>query len=201
MGIHSYFPWQAKAKRVQIPYVKRKTIAWHPRVGEIFPNFNVPSTHGELDFWEWTEGSWVHVFNQPDLSNSVCCGEIISFARESEAWAERGVKLLAPSNMSLTEQVAWQRDIVVLCSCEVRFPIVADEEAAIADAFCMRQERGTVSHAFRRSFIIAPNLKIRMMLDYPDIVERNPDEILRVIDALQMEEQQMNAVPSYLPAN
>ena len=199
MGIHSYFPWLSKASPVQIPSAKRKTIAWLPRVGEIFPNFSASTTYGAIDFWEWAEGSWVHVFNQPDLSNSVCSGEIISFARKSEAWAGKGVKLLALSNMSLMEQVVWQRDIMQLCNCEVDFPIVADEESLIADVLGMRQARGSASYGHRRSFIIAPNLKIRMMLDYPDIVKRNPDEILRVIDALQMEEQQMNAVPPYFP--
>ncbi|WP_055687939.1 redoxin domain-containing protein [Loktanella sp. 5RATIMAR09] len=201
MGIHSYFPWQAKANRVQIPFAKRKTNAWQPRVGDIFPNFGAPTTQGNLDFWEWAEGSWVHVFNQPDLPNSVCSGELVSFARKSEAWAKRGIKVLALSNMSLIAQVAWQRDVKERCGCEVRFPIVADEAGLITQALGMRQEHGSVPQTLRRSFILAPNLKIRMMLDYPEIVDRSPDEILRVINVLQATEQQMNAVPTYLPIN
>jgi len=88
------------------------------------------------------------------------------------------------------------RDIEETCDCKVTFPIIADHDKAIAGKYGMIHSSAEANFTIRSVFIIGPDKKIRLILTYPIAVGRNFDEILRVIDALQLNEQRDIVVPA-----
>lgn len=50
-------------------------------------------------------------------------------------------------------------------------------------------------------FIIGPDKKLKLSLNYPASVGRNMDEIVRVVDALQLSAEKSVATPANWPNN
>ena len=112
----------------------------------------------------------------------------------AEEWEAADVNLLAIGSVSKETQLAWHEMLKAQCDCEIDFPVVIDESGRVAETFGMRQLREASVHTIRRSFVIDPNLRIRMIFDYPSVVPRNPDEVLRVILSLKEHESQIKTV-------
>jgi len=73
--------WSASARAaenwVEVPRGYRKVHAWTPQIGDIFPNFNVPSTQGSIAFHNWAEGEWVYLFSHPSAFTPICTTELV----------------------------------------------------------------------------------------------------------------------------
>ena len=52
MGIQFFSPRGADGSNMRIPNAYRRTVKWLPKIGDIFPNFVVDTTHGEVNFWD-----------------------------------------------------------------------------------------------------------------------------------------------------
>ncbi|KAA9007823.1 redoxin domain-containing protein [Histidinibacterium aquaticum] len=175
--------------RIKLPMSYRRTAKWLPQIGDIFPDFTTRSTKGKIDFHEWAEGSWVVLFSHPAAFTPVCTTEIAGFALAEPDFQQRNTKLISMSRSALHVQKHWLKDIESLFGIQVGFPMLEDETGHFSKTFGMIHPHENDQHSIRKTFIIDPALKVRMIMEYPLFVGRGTDEILRVIDALQVQDE------------
>ena len=118
------------------------------------------------------------------------------FAKLSDEFAKRNVKVLALSVDSRESHDRWVLDINETQNTTVNFPIVADEDRTVASAYGMIHPEADNTLTVRSVFIIDPNKKVRLTLTYPAPTGRNFDEILRAIDGLQLTDLHAVATPA-----
>lgn len=156
------------------------------RLGDIAPDFTAETTAGQLSFHDWKQGSWAVLFSHPADFTPVCTTELGRTASLKSAFDDRNVKAIAVSVDPVADHVAWAGDIAAIGGTEVNFPIIADENRAVASLYDMIHPGEGDTSTVRSVFIVDPANKVRLTLTYPKSVGRNFDEILRVIDALQL---------------
>ena len=111
-------------------------------------------------------------------------------------FAKRNVKVLALSVDSVESHDGWIKDINETQGVEVNFPIIADPDRKISEAYDMIHPNASVNATVRSLFIIAPDKTIKLMITYPASTGRNFQEILRVIDSLQLTANYSVATPA-----
>lgn len=165
-------------------------------LGELAPDFTAQSTKGPIHFHEWLGDSWGLLFSHPEDYTPVCTTELGVVAQLKDEFASRKVKPLALSVDDLASHQGWVMDIEEIIQAEIEFPIIADDKKEIAKLYGMIHEESDDKFTIRSVFIIGPDKKIRLTLTYPVAVGRNFDEILRVIDALQLNEKYQVLTPA-----
>lgn len=196
MSIQFFTPRGPKNRLIKLPSDLRKTVRWLPRIGDVFPDFSAETTQGDLNFWEWAEGSWTHVFSHPAANTPVCTTEMASIASLSQDWRESNVKHLALSGSTLDEQRSWHADIARLFGLEIDFPCAHDADLDLSRLFGMLHDNESGTLPIRKSFLLDPGLHIRMIFEYPMFVGRNIEEMLRVMRALQLHANTGAATPA-----
>ena len=171
--------------RVDVPPGYDAHVRWIPRLGDIFPNFDIAHEGGTFCFHDWAEGNWVYFFSHPAAFTPVCTTEIADVAAHGEELARRGVKALNLSLDTPEMQAQWIGDIERLFGVKVNFPLLSDPTAKIAGTCGMLHPHEDKVLCVRKSFVIDPSLRIRLITEYPLNVGRDFEEVLRVIDALQ----------------
>ncbi|RDV39375.1 peroxiredoxin [Bradymonadaceae bacterium TMQ3] len=166
------------------------------QLGDTAPNFQATTTAGDIDFYEWAGDSWVIFFSHPADYTPVCTTELGTVARYKEDFDKRGVKTIAISIDGIEDHHGWVKDIEETQNTSVEFPIVADEDRVVADAYGMIHPKVDTTATVRSVFIIDPDKKIRLTLTYPAATGRNFKELLRVIDALQLTDAHKVATPA-----
>lgn len=166
------------------------------RIGDTAPNFDIETTQGKINFHDWAKGSWVFFFSHPADYTPVCTTEMGRTSQLADEFEKRNVKSLGLSTDTVEEHNGWINDINETQNTELGFPIIADKNREIAALYDMIHPGESQTAAVRSVFIIDPNQKIRLTMTYPMVVGRNFDEILRVIDALQLTDQQEVACPA-----
>jgi alkyl hydroperoxide reductase subunit AhpC len=157
-------------------------------LGDSAPNFEAVTTAGNINFYEWLGKSWGLLFSHPEDYTPVCTTELGVVAKLKEEFAKRAVKTIALSVDAISTHEGWIKDIEELFEGKIDFPIIADEHKEVAKLYGMIHSNMEAQFTIRSVFIIGPDKKIRLILTYPVTVGRNFDEILRVIDALQLNE-------------
>ena len=165
-------------------------------LGDVAPNFSVISTHGIIDFYEWLGDSWGLLFSHPEDYTPVCTTELGTVANLQEEFIKRNVKHIALSVDSLANHKDWVKDIEDTMQVKIDFPIIADEKKEIAELYGMIHRNAEQNFTIRSVFVIGPDKKIRLTLTYPVAVGRNFDEILRVLDALHLNENYQVLTPA-----
>ena len=166
------------------------------RLGDTAPDFTADTTQGLLSFHDWKAGSWAVLFSHPADFTPVCTTELGRTAALSSEFAARNTKPIAISVDSVEDHLRWTPDIAEAAGVEVDFPIIADEDRAVANAYDMLHPNAGDTSTVRSVFIIDPNDKVRLTITYPKSVGRNFTEILRALDALQA----TDAAPISTPA-
>jgi alkyl hydroperoxide reductase subunit AhpC len=84
----------------------------------------------------------------------------------------------------------------------VNYPVIGGEDLAVAKLYDMIHPNATPGKrtaadnaTIRSVFIIGPDKKVKAMLIYPMSAGRNFDEVLRLLDALQMNAKHGVATP------
>ncbi len=165
-------------------------------LGSKAPNFKAHTTEGFIEFHSWLGDAWGLFFSHPEDYTPVCTTELGVVAQLKDEFAKRNTKAIALSVDSLESHYGWKKDIEQSMNVTVRFPIIADETATIAQLYGMIHKKSSVKHTIRSVFIIGPDKQIKLHLTYPMAVGRNFDEILRVIDALQLNDQYQVLTPA-----
>lgn len=173
MSRQFFAPRGANNAVTDLPKAYRRSVKWLPRIGDIVPNFVLPSTQGDIDFWSWAEGHWVLLFSHPAAKTPVCTTEIAALAAMRKDFEKLGTKVLGLTGSSVDEQLEWHKDIESLYNTSVWFPTMADEGGGFASLFGMVHEKESETWPVRKSFVLDPQMKIRMIFEYPVFVGRS----------------------------
>jgi len=166
------------------------------RLGDKAPNFQAQTSVGEIDLYEYLGDGWGVLFSHPADYTPVCTTELGATAALKAEFAKRNVKVLALSVDSAESHRGWIKDINETQGVEVDFPIVADEDRKISEAYDMIHPNASVNATVRSLFIIGPDKAIKLIITYPASTGRNFQEILRVIDSLQLTAYYSVATPA-----
>jgi peroxiredoxin (alkyl hydroperoxide reductase subunit C) len=161
-------------------------------VGDKFPQFNlkatvsiesVEKTFAPIDNTTY-KGKWTLLFFYPKDFTFVCPTEIKGFADLNSQFADRDCQVLAASTDSEFVHLAWRKDHKDLRN--LPFPMLADTAKRLSSALgILDAEEGV---AKRATFLVDPDGVIRFAYVTDGSVGRNPQEVLRVLDALQTDE-------------
>jgi alkyl hydroperoxide reductase subunit AhpC len=77
----------------------------------------------------------------------------------------------------------------------LNFPLIADPERKVSDAYDMIHPNADNTFTVRSVFVIGPDKTVKLSITYPAATGRNFDEILRVLDALQLTAYHQVATP------
>jgi peroxiredoxin (alkyl hydroperoxide reductase subunit C) len=158
-------------------------------VGDQFPALKVPVQQGDalpagetIDLAE-TNGKWKVVFYWPKDFTFVCPTEIIGYGELLQDFADRDTQLVGASTDTDFVHHAWRKADERL---QLDFPWIADNKKELANALGIVDREGGV--AYRATFIVDPDNVIQHVTVNGLNVGRNPQETLRVLDALQTDE-------------
>jgi alkyl hydroperoxide reductase subunit AhpC len=165
-------------------------------LGEIAPDFQAPTTQGEINFHDWIGDSWAVLFSHPKDFTPVCTTELGQVAKLKGDFDARNTKVIGLSVDPVDSHVEWEADIAETQGQAVNFPMIGDPEGAVANLYGMIHPNASGTLTVRSVFVIDPAKKIRLSLTYPASTGRNFDEILRVIDSLQLTDQFMVSTPA-----
>ena len=160
-------------------------------VGDKLPAFNVQATVStdintafETITNESYAGKWKVLFFWPKDFTFVCPTEIAAFGKLNGDFNDRDAVVLGASVDSEFVHLAWRQHKEELK--DLPFPMLADVNRRLSTAMGVLDEEAGV--AKRATFVIDPEGIIRFV-DVTDMnVGRNPNEVIRVIDALQTDE-------------
>jgi peroxiredoxin (alkyl hydroperoxide reductase subunit C) len=160
-------------------------------VGDKLPSFDlkaVVSTDPKTAFARITDrsdsGKWKVVFFWPKDFTFVCPTEIAAFGRLNGEFADRDAVIYGVSTDSEYVHLAWRTQHEDLKA--LPFPMLADIKRELAAALGVLDRGEGV--ALRATFIVDPEGVIRFVSVNDLNVGRNPQEVLRVLDALQTDE-------------
>jgi peroxiredoxin (alkyl hydroperoxide reductase subunit C) len=166
-----------------------------PRIGDPAPDFTAVTTDGEITFSEWQGDSWVVFFSHPADFTPVCTTELTEFAKQSDAFAKRNVKLIGLSIDSIHSHLAWRENIKEKLGVELPFPLIADLDTKVAQKYGMIHPGESATVTVRAVFVISPERKVSALIYYPLANGRNVDEIVRLVDSLQTSATHSVATP------
>ena len=169
-----------------------------PLIGTMFPKMVVQTTHGMKRLPGDYKGKWVILFSHPADFTPVCTTEFVSFQKHYDEFQAMNTELIGLSIDQVYSHIKWVNWIKENLDVEIKFPIIADHGAA-ARELGMLHAKG--SNTVRAVFIFDPKGIIRAILYYPSELGRNMKEIVRMIKALRIAEQNDVAMPANWPEN
>ncbi|MGE0651380.1 MAG: peroxiredoxin [Alphaproteobacteria bacterium] len=157
-------------------------------IGDAFPHFELKAVGGgepnptfSTITNETDSGAWKVIFAWPKDFTFVCPTEIAAFGRLREEFAKRDAVVYGLSTDSEYVHLAWRQAHPELK--QLPFPMLADLKRELSQALgILDKEEGV---CLRATFVVDPEGMIRFVSVNDLNVGRNPDEVLRVIDALQ----------------
>jgi len=170
-------------------------------VGREAPDFTCPAVLGNSEiienynFKQATKGKYAVLFFYPLDFTFVCPSELIAFDHRISEFKDRNVEVVGVSIDSHFAHNAWRNTPVNKGGIgEVKYTLAADMTHSICKAYDVETPNGAV--AFRGSFLIdkAGMVRHQVVNDLP--LGRNVDEMLRMIDALQFNEQHGEVCPA-----
>ncbi|MEY2705267.1 MAG: hypothetical protein RL407_1329, partial [Bacteroidota bacterium] len=126
------------------------------QLGDIAPDFTAESSLGILRFHEYLGTSWGVLFSHPADFTPVCTTELGRTAGLQAEFEKRNVKVLALSVDQLDKHLEWIKDINETQQVSVGFPILADPDKSIANAYGMIHPNASETFTVRSLFIIGP---------------------------------------------
>jgi alkyl hydroperoxide reductase subunit AhpC len=161
------------------------------RVGEKFPIYSVTATVSrdknkafETITNETYPGKWKMYFFWPKDFTFVCPTEIAAFGKINNEFQDRDTQVLGGSVDSEFVHLAWRNNHEDLK--DLPFPMLADVKRDLVEQLGILDPEAGVAQ--RATFIVDPEGIIRFVYVTDLSVGRNPQEVLRVLDALQTDE-------------
>ena len=160
-------------------------------IGQRFPEFGltgVVSSDAKTAFRPFTHesfpGKWQVLFFWPKDFTFVCPTEIAAFGKLEREFRARDAQLLGVSIDSEFVHLAWRRDKEELQG--LPFPMLSDIKRELAGRLGILDPQAGVAQ--RATYIVDPQGVIRFVYITDLSVGRSPEEVLRVLDALQTDE-------------
>merc|ERR1712151_797998 len=178
------------------------------RLGNVVPDFTAETTKGPMEsFHAWKAGKWAILFSHPADFTPVCTTEIGRLALKYDTLAAMDCLVATLSVDPVKSHDEWLTDVVAHCenNIEIKFPIIGDQTREISTKYGMI-DPGTSGDqslplTIRAVFIINPENKLMLTLNYPACVGRSMDEIVRCVKALQLSYEKSIATPANWPYN
>jgi peroxiredoxin (alkyl hydroperoxide reductase subunit C) len=160
-------------------------------IGDKFPSFELKaavSTDPKTAFRQINdksdESKWKVVFFWPKDFTFVCPTEIAAFGKLNGEFKDRDAVVYGVSIDSEYVHLAWRQNHADLKA--LPFPMLSDLKRELSSALGILDKNEGV--ALRATFIVDPEGIIRFVSVNDLSVGRNPQEVLRVLDALQTDE-------------
>lgn len=160
-------------------------------VGDKFPNYSLTatvSTDKNNAFKTITDkdykGKWKVYFFWPKDFTFVCPTEIAAFGKLNKEFQDRDAQVLGGSIDSEYVHLAWRQQHPDLKN--LPFPMLADIKRDLSNALGILDPDAGVCQ--RATFVVDPDNVVRFVMVTDMSVGRNPEEVLRVLDALQSDE-------------
>ena len=160
-------------------------------IGQRFPDFSltgVVSSSLEAAFrpvaHDSFPGKWKVVFFWPKDFTFVCPTEIAAFGRLHKEFQARDAQVLGVSIDSEFVHLAWRREKDELR--DLPFPMLSDIKRELSSRLGVLDPEAGVAQ--RATYIVDPQGVIRFVYVTDLNVGRSPEEVLRVLDALQTDE-------------
>jgi peroxiredoxin (alkyl hydroperoxide reductase subunit C) len=140
-------------------------------------------------------GQYVVLFFYPLDFTFVCPTELIAFSKRIKEFEARAVQVIGCSIDSQFTHIAWRNTPVEEGGIgAVTYPLVADIKHEICQVYDVEFEQAGV--AYRGSFLIDKDGKVRHQVVNDLPLGRNVDEMLRMVDALQFTEKYGEVCPA-----
>lgn len=165
------------------------------KIGQPAPDFNAITTMGNISLNKY-KGKWVVLFSHPGDFTPVCTTEMITFAKANPYFQRINTCLIGISIDSNPSHLAWMYDIYCKTGIVLPFPIIADRSGEIARKYGMISNEISSTSTVRNVFIIDDKQIIRTILVYPMNIGRNIPEILRIVRALQVSDENGKMAPA-----
>lgn len=162
------------------------------KIGDKFPEFSLLA-HDCVQFEHLTlenafktidnktyDGKWLVVFFYPKDFTFICPTEIAGFSDMQERFAEMNAQILGCSIDSEFVHFAWRKYHKPING--LRFPLMSDIKRELCSKLGILNNDGVTDRAL---FIVDPEGTIRFIMVTDPSVGRNPEEVLRVLSALQ----------------
>ncbi|MBU9422012.1 redoxin domain-containing protein [Burkholderia gladioli] len=147
------------------------------------PGFHHHDENGQSAFETLTEasfpGKWKILYFYPRDFSPACASEIAAFARLQRQFEERDAVLLGGSSDNEFVKLAWRREHPALD--RLNHHAFGDVKGELIDQLGVRDHDAGV--ALRASFIVDPDNTIQHVSVARLEVGRNPEEIVRILDA------------------
>jgi alkyl hydroperoxide reductase subunit AhpC len=166
------------------------------QLGDAAPDFVQDSTHGRIRLYDYLGDSWGVLFSHPADFTPVCTTDLGAVARLKRAFDDRGVKVLGLSVDAVDRHEAWAKDIEETQGVALNFPLIADADRSVSEAYGMIHPKADGTLTVRSVFVIGPDKTIKLMLTCPASTGRNFDELLRTIDSLRLTAEYKVATPA-----
>jgi lipoyl-dependent peroxiredoxin subunit C len=160
-------------------------------VGDKLPTFNLTAVNGTDPKTAFVPTSnkthaskWLVIVAWPKDFTFVCPTEIVGFDQLTGEFADRDAQLLGLSTDSDFVHLAWRQSREDLG--RVKYPWLADIKREFSSALGILDKAEGV--CLRATFIVDPDGVIRFAAVNDLSVGRNPQEVLRTLDALQTDE-------------
>ena len=169
-------------------------------VGKPAPNFTVPAVlaNGEIvdnyNFADAIKGKYALVFFYPLDFTFVCPSELIALDHRIPDFVARNVEVVGVSIDSHFTHNAWRNTPINEGGIgQVKYTLAADMKHEIAKAYDVESEGGV---AFRGAFLIDTNGIVRSQIVNDLPLGRNMEELIRLFDALQFNEEHGEVCPA-----
>ena len=160
-------------------------------IGQKFPEFSLTGVvsndiNGAFQPFDnnSAKGKWQIVFFWPKDFTFVCPTEIAAFGKLNKEFAARDAQLYGVSVDSEFVHLAWRSTKSELK--DLSFPMLSDIKRELSTELGILDAQAGVAQ--RATYIVDPQGVIRFVYVTDLNVGRSPDEVLRVLDALQTDE-------------
>jgi peroxiredoxin (alkyl hydroperoxide reductase subunit C) len=148
------------------------------------PDFKVQAFH-KGDFRAVTQndlkGKWSILFFYPADFTFVCPTELGDMADTYEAFQKIGVEVYSVSTDTHFTHKAWHDTSETIK--KIRYPMLADPTGALTRALGVHIEEAGL--AYRGTFVVDPEGKIKIIEIHDNGIGRNAEELLRKVQAAQ----------------
>jgi len=160
-------------------------------VGDQFPAFSVMATVSREKGKEFETvsdasypGKWKVYFFWPMDFTFVCPTEIAAFGKLAKEFGDRDTQVIGGSTDSEFVHLAWRTHHEDLQ--DLPIPMLADKKQELSKALDILHKG--IGMCLRATYVVDPEGTIRFVSVNDLSVGRNPQEVLRVVDALQTDE-------------
>jgi len=155
-------------------------------IGDTVPNRqNLPTTKGTIqDLYQWMGNQWLLLTAYPRNFTAVGTTELIALATIQPELSKRSIKTLVLSTDTLEAHNEWLTDIEKTLNTRLTFPLVADDDRAIATQLMLPTATAADTLSVRTVLLIDPMKKVRLNWTMPITTGINTAELLRITDSL-----------------